>query len=159
MSNDPEDYKSALAGAVKHVVELNRDLKRAVALGETYVTRCRELERALAEKEGRVSEPEKCPVCGDELDFYGCLGELRGRHLVVERQRLDKRVKGLEEDLGIALDVARKNGLRVEELEAQRARLRGQLEALAKKWDDDASRRGPGVLRMCAEELRALVKP
>jgi hypothetical protein len=27
----------------------------------------------------------RCPVCGDELDFYGCLGELRGRHVQVER--------------------------------------------------------------------------
>lgn len=96
MSNDPEDYKSALAGAVKHVVELNRDLKKAVALGETYVTRYRQLARLLAEKEGRVTEPEKCPVCGDELDFYGCLGELRGRHAVIERERLEETVKELQ---------------------------------------------------------------
>lgn len=73
-------------------------------------------------------EDEKCSVCGDTLDFYGCLGEMRGRHVPIEMDKLRadvaenkqalagaiKQLVATKQDLQIALEVAEQNGRKLE---------------------------------------------
>lgn len=35
-----------------------------------------------------MSAPERCEVCGELLDEWGCLGEFRGKHVPIEMAKL-----------------------------------------------------------------------
>ena len=40
----------------------------------------------------------RCPVCGAEVDGYGCIGEYQGRHVPIEMEKLRARIRELEAD-------------------------------------------------------------
>jgi hypothetical protein len=111
-------------------------------------------------------EPKVCRVCGAEVDDFGCLGEFRGKHMLIERDALKK-------DLEAAMAIAELNWKLREECDAKLARLVGRAHRLASEWKQTAN----GLFDMarddklheperraraesydeCADELRTLI--
>lgn len=43
-----------------------------------------------------AESPSVCPVCGEEVDDFGCLGEMRGRHVPIVQAQLRARAEAAE---------------------------------------------------------------
>lgn len=102
-----------------------------------------------------MSEPLICPKCGDEMDDYGCLGELRGRHVRIDMEALQKEAANLKAELVLERQKATLFHHRLRELAG---RWMATARALRKGVDlSDPSQPRPSTYGDCALDLMELV--